>query len=144
MKRYLMFGVVIFGLIGCASTDIKVDNTDKNETIKDINSTKKTKIVDLDKELKEDFTKGILLEDKDKDKTIPVSIYEYRDPNDEVAFTGKIFEKAEKIKIGANDEVALKGATKYIVKTSELKDGDIISLIDPKKKILIKMKIRTH
>ncbi len=139
MKKYIIFGIISVGLIGCTTTPIKSDN---NKTIQDINSIKKIKIVDLDKKLNGDASKGTLREIKSK--IIPISIYDYRGINDEVAFTGEVLKKADKIKIGANDEVNLNHNIKYVIKTSELKDGDIISLIDKKNKALIQIIIRAY
>jgi hypothetical protein len=154
MKKYLTFGLIGFGFIACVSNNnIKIKNItlkyikdtnkskDTNKTSNEENCTKKIKIIDLDKISKQSSLKSST---EDKIKTIPISIYEYKDPNDEVALKGDILKKANKIKIGTNDEVALSGTKEYFIKTSELKDGDIISIKDKKNKPLIRIIIKTY
>ncbi len=138
MKKYLIFGLIIFVMVGCTSSIIEI----KNKIIKtrDINNTKKILTIDLDTKFKKDnYLKGGI-----KKRVIPIFIGGYRGDNDEVAFIGKILKKSDKIKVGDNDEVNLNSAIKYIIKTSELKDRDIISLIDKKGKIIFKMVVRIY
>jgi len=144
MKWYIFCSLIIFGLIGgCASTKIEDNNqTIEHNNITDVNN---TCVINLDEKLKKDYTKGSLIDNN----TIPIDISRYQNPNDEVKFVGKILIKTKKIKFiyksknGTNDEVAFSGK-EYKVKTSELKDGDMISLVDKNNKTLVNMIIRTY
>ena len=140
MRQYLIFGLMIFGLISCTSYNLKNSRNkiENNVTVKD----KKVIIINLDKEIeKNDYSKGGLI--ADENKIIPIFIGKDIGPNDEVAFKGEVLKKAKKIKIGANDEVAFSG-DKYTIKTSELKDGDKIIIKDKDNKIFITMKVRSY
>jgi len=129
MRQYLVLGIILFEFIACASNTPPKDITSKNSTQKvDNNTTKKKKIlvIDLYKEInKEDYSKGGLL--IDENQTIPININEYRGDNDEVLFKVDKIKKADKIKIGDNDEVAFTN-NQYRIKTLELKDGEIITI----------------
>jgi hypothetical protein len=144
-KRYLILGLILFGVVGCVVAPVKANDNNKsidnNHTIVDINSSKKVLHVDLDREIKQDYSKGGLKEDKDK--IIPIFISKDKGANDEVAFKGEVLKRAKKIKVGDNDEVAFSGE-EYTIKTSELKDGEFIFLIDKNEKIFITMKIREY
>jgi len=127
MKQYLIFGLLIFGLIGCNTTSLdpsnkKSDNIVKSGKTSKSNSTKKVLTVDLDKEIKEDFSKGGI-----EEKIIPILIDNYKGANDEVALKGDFLKKVKKIKVGDNNATIFKGE-EYRIKTSELKDGDFIIL----------------
>ena len=141
MKQYLIFGLTILGLIGCTTTSVNSlkkenNNTIKSKNILENNSTKKVLTVDLDKEIKEDFSKGGI-----EEQIIPIIIGKYRGDSDEVALKGDFLKKVNKIKIGDNDEVAFKGE-EYRVKTSELKDGDFIILYGDNDEV--KLRIRDY
>ena len=127
MKQYLIFGLIVFGLASCAIASLNASEKENNSTIKsqkisENNSTKKVLTVDLDKELKEDFLKG-----GTEEKIIPIPIDKYRGDSDEVALKGDFLKKVKKIKVGDNNATVFKGE-EYLVKTSELKDGDLIIL----------------
>ena len=151
MRRYLIFGLMVFGFLGCASNKI---NLDKNETTKqEDNTTKKIIVIDLDKEVDNNYAEysgqqgiGDFKESGlrgDKDKAIPIFIADYKGDNDEVALKGEVLKRAKKIKVGDNDEVAFSGQ-EYRIKTSELKDGDEILLKDRNGTTFITMKIRAY
>jgi flagellar biosynthesis regulator FlaF len=139
IKKNLILGLMLFGLVGCAT--IFVNNNEKakdsNKMIEDINSTKKVITIDLDEKIKEeDYSKGSL---RKKDTKIPIFI---GNENDEVVLKGELLKIAKKIKIGENDEVAFSGK-KFTIKTTELKDGDIIIITYGEGK-KIKMRARRY
>ena len=150
MRRYILCSLVLFGFIGCAST-LKDNNAtlkqksisiDNNKSVVDTNS---TLLINLDEKLKKDYTKGGLIDDR----TIPIDISEYQNPNDEVKFVGEVLQKVKTIKFtrktkaGPNDEVSFDGK-ELKIKTAQLEDEDIISLVDEKDEILLNIKIRTY
>jgi len=146
MKQYIFCSLILFELIGCTSTTKLIK--DNNKTLENNKSTiniNNTLIINLDKKLKKDYTKGGLIDDK----TIPIDISEYQNINDEVKFTGKILQKIKTIKFTRkrksepNDEVSFDGK-ELKIKTAKLNDEDTISLIDKDKKILVKILIRTY
>jgi hypothetical protein len=144
IKKNLILGLILFGLVACAT--ISVNNNEKvkdsNKTIEDINSTKEVITIDLDKELKKDYSKGSLR--GDSEKIIPLFIYK-KDNNYEVVLQGEVLKRAKKIKVGENDEVAFSGK-EYIIRTSELKfklkDNNNIFIKDENNITLIQLKVR--
>jgi len=165
MKRYLILNLMVFGIIGCTNlSPLSKENnvTTKKVVTNDNNKTKKTVTIDLDKELKKGSTlKGGNLRGT---RVIPI----YIKGNDEIILKGTILRKSSKIKIGENDEVSCNDKSEnkkstlrkpnhigigendevsckgydYIIRTSELKENDII-IIKYKETKEIKLKIRT-
>jgi hypothetical protein len=144
IKKNLILGLIVFGLVACATISVNSNEKakDNNKIIEDINSTKKVITIDLDKELKKDYSKGSLR--GDSEKIIPIFI-DNKGDNDEVVLQGEVLKRANKIKIGENDEVALSGE-EYTIRTSELKfglkDDDNILIKDKNGTTIIKMKVR--
>jgi len=126
MKRYLIAGLVVYGLIGCAS----VDTPKSNKIVKnsDSNKTQKILVINLDSTLI-DYTKGGLR--GDSKKATPIFIERY----DKIELRGELLKKADKIRVGDNDEVAF-NEEKYTIETSELKADELIVIYNGKKKIM--------
>jgi hypothetical protein len=145
IKKNLILGLIMVGLVGC--TIISANNNEKakdsNKTIEDINSTKKVITIDLDKELKKDYSKGGLR--GDSEKIIPIFIGKKND-NDEIILKGEVLKRAKKIRVGENDEVAFSGK-EYVIRTSELKfklqDNHDIFVKDENNITIIQIKVRT-
>ena len=165
MKRYLILNLMVFGIIGC--TGIAPLSKENNVTTKkvvnnDNNKTKKTLTIYLDKELQKGSTlRGGNLRGT---RVIPIHI----EGNDEIILKGTILRKSSRIKIGANDEVSCNDKSEnkkstlrkpnhigigendevscrgedYIIRTSQLKDNDII-IIKYKETKEIRLKIKT-
>ena len=131
MKRYFILGLTAFTILGCVtgSENIKTEEIIKKED----NQTKKVLVIDLDKEITKDNSKGDLR--GDKNRVIPIFLGD----NDEVSLKGNLLKRVNRIKIGDNDEVAFSGDS-YTIKTSELKEGDEIIIKYKKgKNILIRV-----
>jgi len=137
MGRYYIMGMLIIGLMGCASNSTKNDNILKVKN-RDINGTESIKVVNLDI-LTRDFKKGSLF-GGDRTKKISISIFGYS----EIVFKGELLKKADKIKIDTNDEVDLNSSMSFKLKTSELKDGDTIYIFDKDNNTIAEIKIRGY
>jgi len=137
MKKYLLLNLIVCGLTGCTNGIPRP--IESNKTIKvDENKTKKTLTIDLDKKLEErDNLKGAL-RGTEKSKVIPIFIKD----NDEIILKGTILRKSKINIIGDNDEVSFKGE-EYIIKTSELKNDDLI-IIKYEETKQIQLRVRRH
>ncbi|HIP50920.1 MAG TPA: hypothetical protein EYG94_02430 [Campylobacterales bacterium] len=135
MKKQIYITIIFLGLIGCNSTAIqKASPIEKSLEKKD---TKKL-MIDLDKELK--LTKERETLRSSKNEIIEGSIF--LNDNDEVSFKGDILDEYSPvtIKIGDNDEISFSG-NKYIIKTTELRNGDLIEMKNKNGKIFLEMEV---
>ncbi len=147
MKQYLFSGLILFGILAYASTENEHNRTNEiNATGFEQNqstpSNKKRLLIDLDELLQQSKTnkRG---SQENTPKRLPLDLSEYQGENRDLRFSGRILENVDKTKIGTNDEVAFH-EEEFIIKTAELKDGEIISFIDKENRPILEMVVRTY
>lgn len=128
MKKQILLsvGLSIILITGCSNHEPKPKVTQRTHIVKqednnNSNHSKKTYIIDLDKEVKDDGLKGGVFE--------TIHGFIYKGNNDEVSFIGKKLFIATPIKLYINGKI--NETTKLIkgvltIKTSELAAGDTV------------------
>ena len=132
MKKQIYIFITSLAILGCNSTAIK------KEPIVAQKPDIKILSINLDKELKLNKKRGKLR--AGKADIIDGSIF--LNDNDEVSFKGKVLDEYSPItiKIGDNDEVSFSG-NHYIIKTQQLKNGDLIEMRDKNGTIFFEMEV---
>lgn len=126
MKKQALVGLAIFLVVGCSNKEVQPKHQERTAVVSENNNSqaeKKSYIIDLDKEIKNDGLKGGAFETLRG--LIPLG------NNDEVAFVGKKLFIATPIKLYINGKINktvkfLKGI--LTIKSSELAVGDSVTI----------------
>ena len=133
MIRKYMVGLVVFGIFNINGIAIETNTTQESNQTEPLKS---VLIVDLDRERTEQKSRGEISD-------IITGTLALGDNNDEVSFVGKMLVDASNIVITIKDN---SGKIKKIIKdsltidTSEINDGDIVTL-QKDKKVLMKKEV---
>jgi hypothetical protein len=129
MRRYIFFIILLTIFTGCFNFG-SLDKSRKR-TVKTI------RIINLDKKIKNirGYIKG--------SQNIPVIDFHKYGDNDEVIFKGDILENVNSIKIEDREEIPV-SSNRFRLKISDLRDNDILELINKKGKVKLKLKIRLY